>query len=447
MKPLALLLLATGTANAGGMFLPVRGVHSLERAGALVAGAEDADALFDDPAGLEHAVSAVGRWAFLIDGTFVKQAVDYARLDSAGNRLPSVSNNYPGIVSPTVAIAYRLSDRIVLAGGIAAPDAGLSRYDPQGPERYASASLAESLFVTMAFGGSYRVSKTLRIGATVQNVVSKIASRVTLSGCPAQTICAPEDPEFDADTKLTQLALFAPAASAGVQWDVLPLVTLGAMAQTPTRITNQSGTLETKLPSASFYDGAYIKGDSAGLEMNLPAIFRFGAEFHPHPRVRIEAALDVELWSIQETIAIVPKGVTIENAAGVGTYVLGKVEIPRNYRNSYAPSIGGEYRADRWSVGAGYSYETAAAPSGYVSTLTVDAGKHLFGLGGSVTLAGWEVGASAGYVKLNDVHVTLTEARVPQLTPIRDQPSEIYINAGAYKSHYVLGGLRLSHEF
>jgi len=136
-------------------------------------------------------------------------------------------------------IAYRLNDRIVLAGGIAAPDAGLSRYDPQGPERYASASLAESLFVTMAFGGSYRVSKTLRVGATVQNVVSKIASRVTLSGCPAQTICAPEDPEFDADTKLTQLALFAPAASAGVQWDVLPLVTLGAMAQTPTRITNQ----------------------------------------------------------------------------------------------------------------------------------------------------------------------------------------------------------------
>jgi len=83
------------------------------------------------------------------------------------------------------------------------------------------------------------VSKTLRVGATVQNVVSKIASRVTLSGCPAQTICAPEDPEFDADTKLTQLALFAPAASAGVQWDVLPLVTLGAMAQTPTRISNQ----------------------------------------------------------------------------------------------------------------------------------------------------------------------------------------------------------------
>ena len=61
MKRLAALTaigLASGAwsseARAGGMLLPVRGVRTVERAGALIAGADDADALWLDPAGLAH---------------------------------------------------------------------------------------------------------------------------------------------------------------------------------------------------------------------------------------------------------------------------------------------------------------------------------------------------------------------------------------------------------
>ena len=444
MRTVLAVALLAGTAHAGGMVLPVRGVHSLERGGAIVAGSEDADALFDNPAGLAHLDHG---WELLVDGAFVKQAVDYTRIDSGGNQLAPVSNQYPGIVSPTVALAYALNDRLVVSGGFGAPYAGLHRYPVDGPQRYASASLAESLFVTVAAGIAYKVSPTLRVGGTVQDVISKLESRVTLSGCPGQTVCAPEDPEFDADTKLSQLGLFAPSASAGVQWDAHPLVTLGAMAQAPARISNATGTLETKLPSSSFFDGASVHGDQASLELTLPAQLRFGAELHPDPHVRIEAALDIELWSMHDAITIVPRGVTIENQAGVGTYTLGTVSIPRNYNNSYAPSLGGEYHGDGWQVGAGYSYETAAAPKGYVSVLTVDSAKHLFGFGGGVDLLGWTVGAAVGYVKLTDVDLALADAKVPQLTPIRDQPSTIPINAGDYRSHYVLGGLRVAHRF
>lgn len=47
----ALIALATSV-EAGGLTRPTRGMHSTERAGALVVGADDADALFLDPAGL-----------------------------------------------------------------------------------------------------------------------------------------------------------------------------------------------------------------------------------------------------------------------------------------------------------------------------------------------------------------------------------------------------------
>ncbi|HEX7703403.1 MAG TPA: hypothetical protein VF403_21835, partial [Kofleriaceae bacterium] len=61
----ALIALAT-SADAGGLTLPTRGMHSTERAGALVAGADDADALFLDPAGLAR-VAGDGQRSLLFD--------------------------------------------------------------------------------------------------------------------------------------------------------------------------------------------------------------------------------------------------------------------------------------------------------------------------------------------------------------------------------------------
>lgn len=84
----------------------------------------------------------------------------------------------------------------------------------------------------------------------------------------------------------------------------------------------------------------------------------------PTPAWRIEVALDAELWSTHDEIDLSPHGV-----------------------------------------------QTAAAPIGYVSVLTVDSGKHLLGLGGGREAGGWQIGASLGIAILSDVQVSLAEAR------------------------------------
>jgi len=433
-------------ALAGGMILPVKGVRDVERAGALVAGSEDPDSLWLNPAGLVH---LMGTRSFLIGVTYLNQDVDYTRIDSGGNSMDTISNQYPGIGVPTFAISFPYKDKFVLAGGVTAPYSGLHRYDIDGTQRYSSISLAESLSLLMTFGVGYQVSPQLRVGATVQNIVSDLKSRVILSGCPGQTVCAPEDPEFDADTRVEQIDIFSPSGSIGVQYDVnyrMP-ITLGGMIQLPSKVSGE-GKLTTKLPSSGFYEGAYVKGDRASLQFWVPAMLRLGVEVRPRPEIRVELALDVELWSMHNDITIEPRGVTIENVAGVGTYVVGPTVIPRNYKNSYAPAIGGEYEINKHArVGAGYSYETAAAPKGYVSVLTVDSGKHLVGMGGSFHRNSWVLGASLGFVKLADVDVSLEEAKVPQLSPVRGQPADVMVNAGSYKSSYVLGGLRFAKQF
>jgi hypothetical protein len=80
-----------------------------------------------------------------------------------------------------------------------------------------------------------------------------------------------------------------------------------------------------------------------------------------------------------------------------------------------------------------------------VSVLTVDAPKLTVGFGGAYAADGWQIGAAIGYVHLSDVDVTAGTA--PVLQPINTSPTFIPANNGAYRSFYLLGGLRAARSF
>lgn len=434
---------ASSVAWAGGMSLPARGVRTLARGGAFVAGADDADALWQNPAGLAHGAGDRKR-TLLFDVAYVYQTVDHTRLDPAGAPLQTVRNQQPGQPAPALAASLGIGDRLVIAGGVAAPYAGTHRYEAAGPQRYASVGLAGTTFVTVAVGLAYRVSDRLRVGATLQDTVSRVEARLVVSGC-LDAACAPEDRAFDAVLDLRQTDVVAPSASIGVQYDAARAVTIGAMAQAPTRIA-APGTLALDLPTAEPFTDATVSGEVAEVSFTLPPVLRAGVELRPRPALRIEAALDVELWSVHDELAIEPLGVRIEGGAA-GPRALGRMAIPRRYRTSFAPSLGVEWHGPKLMLGAGYAYETAAAPPAYVSVLTVDAAKHLVGVGGGYEADGWQIGAAVGAAVLDDVDVPVAAARVPQLAPLRDAPPDLAVNAGWYRSRYVAAGVRFARRW
>jgi hypothetical protein len=96
--------------------------------------------------------------------------------------------------------------------------------------------------------------------------------------------------------------------------------------------------------------------------------------------------------------------------------------------------------------GAGYSYETAGAPARTVSVLAVDAAKHLIGIGGGYEEDGWQIGAAVGFVALAGVDVPITDAAVGQLAPF-GATETTNVNAGSYRSHYLLAGLRFARRW
>lgn len=443
----ATLASAAATAHAGGMYLPTRGVRPTGRGGAFVAGADDLSATWFNPAGLGHVRGS----AALIDASFVSQAIDYTRVDSGGNPQPAVSNEAPGMPIPSLGYARPLGKNGVLAVGVWAPYAGLARFPEAGAQRYSNIDLSKSIIATVGVGVGLRLGERLRVGVTLQDHVVALETLVMLSGCPGETTCAPEDPDFDSLNRVDQNSFLNPSGSVGVQLDLGKKATVGAAFQLPVWVRGQ-GTLHSRLPASGFFDGASVEGDRADISFDLPASIRAGLEVRPG-RWRIEVAGTVELWSQHDEMVIAPKGVRIVNAAGVGTYELGTMVVPREFENTLAVHLGVEGRPAQslpLTVRAGYVYETGAPPDAYLSTLTVDGDKHLVALGGGYAWGTWSVDAVLGYATMADRTVSMDTARSPQLNPIRDtaaEPLTVYVNAGDYASSWLMVGLGASRAF
>ena len=430
-------------AHAGGLVLPVHGVRSLSRGGAFIAGADDADALWQNPAGLAHAAGN-GKRQLLFDLALVYQPVDYDRIDPDGNVLPKASNEQPSNPVPSLAGSLGIGDRLVIGGGLATPYQALHRYSADSPARYASVSTTGSAFVLVTVGAAYRVSDRLRVGATVQNQFSKLAWSVVMSGCPPMTTCAPEDRTFDMPVDIEQTDYLSPSGSIGLQFDASEIATLGLAIQAPLRVS-ANGKLTAKLPASTMFANGRITGDKASVSYTLPPAVRAGVEA-TFARLRVEAALAVELWQLHDEITIEPDTIQIENVAG-GPYEFGPMKIDRDFGTSVAASLGAEYFGPQWMIGAGLAYETAAADPTHVSVLAVDGAKTLLAIGGGYAEDGWQIGGALSYTLVGDVSVPLAESKVDQLAPIHGEPLAVPVNAGTYKTHYIVAGLRFARRW
>lgn len=436
-------------AHAGGMQLPTRGIRATARGGAMVAGADGLAALGMNPAGLARIASEAPRRQLLLDLGYVGQSAQYRRIDSGMNPQESVSNGAPGLPIPTLGMSWVLSDRMVLGVGVYAPYAALGSYPDAGPQRYSLVDMSESLLAITEVALGYRVNDRLRVGAAVQNMGMFLAASMVFSGCPAQIACAPEDPEFDAVGKVTQLSVFTPSAALGAQYDVSATLRIGAALQLPFFI-NGSGSFQTRLPSSGFFNGANVEGDQADVSFTWPAVLRVGAELQPVERVRMELAASVEFWGLHDDFLIAPKDVTIQNAPGVGAYEVGEIRVPRNFDNSYALHLGIEAQpiaALPLSLLGGYAFETAAAPDEYLTVMTIDGSKHVIAGGFGYALGPWQIHATAGFVAVADRTVTPDVGKAPQINPIRAESDDVFVNWGDYSSSWVIAGAGVSRGF
>jgi long-chain fatty acid transport protein len=459
-------VIAPSDAHAAGLYFSDRGVRPLGRGGAFVAGADDFNATWYNPAGLADAGSS-----FLLDSSWLNFSSTFARqtnVPSAGGTVytdsfPTVSGSTKFLPVPTIGGTLAVGP-VTLALGAFAPYTAVASYPltlsdgtTPSPSRYSLVSLDGSALVVTGLWAAYKPVKWLRLGLGVEALVGNFDSTVVFSACPPQSlVCAAEDPQYDAFSQLKVGPIFSPSGNAGITVVPERHIRIGLSGQLPFSI-DAPATVTVKLPNAPEFDSASQQGTNAHVKFNLPGVFRAGVEgrFDLGPgAMRIEGTYEREFWSDHQSIDIVPDNITLVGIKGFPSpFAVSPISIPRGFQDSNSVRLGAEYSFMLAGYGldvrTGVNYETSAIQTAYLSPLTVDMDKVFLGFGGSLHLAThWRLDALYGHVFASSVYVNPATAAVPKVNPVQGNaaPSET-VNGGTYTAKADILGVGLNYKF
>ena len=460
--------LATGDARAGGLYFSDRGVRPLGRGGAFVAGADDLNAIWYNPAGLADAGTS-----FLLDATWLHFSSTFARQSrcptNGGTQrtdsFPTVGGTTPVLPIPTIGFSFKIPklDDLTFAVGAFAPYTAIASYPltigdgSPSPSRYSLVSLNGSALVVTGLWAAYKPAEWIRIGLGAEALVGNFDSTVVFSACPADSlVCAAEDPNYDAYSQLKVGPIFAPSGNGGITIVPEKHVRFAVSGQLPFSI-DAPATVTVRLPNAVEFDNASQQGTNAHVKFNLPAVFRAGVEgrFNVGPgELRVEVTYEREFWSEHQSIDIVPDNITLLRVTSFPSpYAVSPISIPRNFQDSNSLRVGGEYtfKLGGYVLDArlGVNYETSAIPTAYLSPLTVDMDKLFLGVGGGIHIGKhWRFDAVYGHVFASSVYVDPSIAAVPKVNPVQGNPTQSEaINGGTYTATADVLGVGLNYKF
>lgn len=471
----ALAIAATGTtreASAGGMFFSDRGARPMGRGGAFVAGADDLNAIYYNPAGLVDAGNQVMLEAavMLFRSAYTRQArvrqYDPNTGQPTGQQWDQTFPKAEGTpalgVIPTLVLSNNFGLRnTMFALGVWTPYAAGARYADTvaggpAPGRYMLLNLDGSALMVPGVWGAWAPAKWVSLGAGFQALVGTYRTLTAMTTClPDRFMCAPEQPDYDTLTQLEVGPVFAPGGNAGVTFKIGQHVRIGASYQLPFHVDSDA-TVRVRMPSAAVFNKAWQDGNKANVKMDFPWMARLGVELRlPRARTRAEIAGVYEAWKMHDTIHVTPQGVALRDVELFPpVYRVGAIDVPRGFRDTYSVRLGAEH----WeSIGGfqidarvGLMYERSAIPPAYLSTLTIDLDKYILGMGASLHISKiWRVDLMYAHVFGVTRTVSTDSARITPVNPVRTTPAEFpdVINAGRYEASADVFGIGLAVNY
>jgi len=409
-----------GRVHAGGFYLTDRGTRPLGRGFAFVAGADDPGALWYNPAG----VAGLGAQLF-VDATYTNFRVDYTRVvmdqGAVVDQYPSVSMSPLPLPIPMLAATHDFGlEKFTFGAAVIAPNAVVAKWpeDRDAGQRYSLVRMDGSLLSELALAAAWQPMPRLSLGLSVGAWVGAFHARTAVSACDGTICTQPENPDYDGIAEVKLFPFVSPTATLGVRYSG-DVVRVGASVTTPHAIEGDAS-LAVRLPSASVFDGASLRGDRASVGVLFPWILRAGVEVSPVSRLRVEGAMVYEAWSSQRSIRIVPTDVTIQDVVGIGDYDMGPITIPRNMKDVISLRLGGEYawKPESLVLRGGVNYETSAFDDAYLTALTLDSAKFVVGLGASVRV-GERIWLDVAYGHVFMANPSVRNSQVPQSAAIR----------------------------
>ena len=452
-------------AHAAGLYFSDRGVRPLGRGGAFVAGADDLNATWYNPAGLADAGTS-----FLLDASWLNFSSTFTRQtnvpSAAGtvytDSFPTVAGSTKFIPIPTVGGSYRIG-KVTLALAVFSPYTAIpvtrSSSPTAPPPRRATPSSpsTESALAVTGLWMAYKPVRWFQFGLGVRR--SSEPSTPPSSSAPVRRRASSAPRKIRSTTPSPSSRsnpIFAPSANGGLTFTPEKHVRIGLSGQLPMWV-DAPATISVRLPNAPEFDAASQQGNSAHVKFTLPAVVRIGVEGRFNLAgggMRVEATYEREFWDEHQSIDIQPDNVTLLGIKGFPSpFAVSPISIPRHFQDSNSFRLGAEYSFTLAGYGfdarIGGNYETSAIPTAYLSPLTVDMNKFFLGLGGSLHIAKhWRLDAMYGHVFASSVYVDPAVAAVPKVNPVQGNPvNGETVNGGTYTATADVLGVGLNYRF
>lgn len=421
-------------AEAGGYTLPIQSVRALSVGGALVAGAEGADAFWYNPARLGASSLGLGVAIVAADATFTRAGGPQDGV--------SVSNEATPLPIPQLGVVWQPHERFSLGLGAYAPFGGQYQFAEEGPQRYALVRNDQTKLLFVHLAAAVRFGD-FRLGAGLQNVIGTLSQRTMFSGYTG-LFGFPEDPELDVLTELELHDPFTLTANFGASYDLGP-VSLGFTVQLPFSVGGE-GTFRVRLPRSPFFDPTTIEGDRVRVDVPFPLAFRGGARWQIIPRLSVEAAFGFEAWSVQDELRIEPvTPITLRNVPSIGDYALGTVVLPKRMRDTFSLHLGADGEVlDGFHVRGGVFYEPSSFDDATFSVAVLDGDKLGLTLGLSFDVG--PVRLDAAFARIMQGTRTVVDSQVTQQNPTNPTQTSVVGN-GIYESGFWTAGIGASWRF
>ncbi|MCA9514698.1 MAG: outer membrane protein transport protein [Myxococcales bacterium] len=446
-------------AHAAGFYVPERGARALSMGGAFIAGADDMNAQWLNPAALTRLSDDLNLYLdvglIFASRSFDRQDdPEVTRKDPAyASGFPTVENEGPPFVDPSLGVATHFGlDDFVFALGAYGPYAGTNEWPEDGPQRYSLINLnALELFIQASV--AWRVSDELAVGVGLQWVFTDITQRLQISSYPGAFGWA-EAQDMDTLAEVKVKDVFSPSANFGLLVTPVPALDIGLSVQLPVSV-EATGTVETRTPSNYYFKDVTVTGDAMKVSLDFPPMFRLGVRVHDGDLWSAELAAVYEMWSVMDGIVVAPGdgGVQFDNVPGIGSYRVRPFDIRLEHDDSFSLRLGGFVRlAPVVTLRAGAFYEKSPIKDRFMSVLVFDNDKAGGTLGATLDLGAVEIDLALAYVKLFER--TVTDSEKYQVNPLYDEDAAPYgeagphvVGNGTYEGSYFMVSTALSAGF
>ena len=325
------------TSFALGFRNPDQGARATAQGEAFVAQADDASAIYYNPAGLTQ-----------VKGTQVTSGILLGWPSWKYTGAGGSDEMNTGYMLPHIYVASDFGfERWRFGLGYNIPFGNSAEYDVNGP-LVGNTKKAELAVHAISPGAAYRFNDQLSLG-----VVLNVYYGTTM------TSSSPFGPGTEAHFRGDGATV---GATVGLLWKINARNSVGVVYRSPFAIDFEGhARLSPFDPSR----------DNGSATIDFPQSIAVGYAFRPLPRWKLEADIEWTNWDTLNTLLLRAPGSLMDGTA-----------VPFDWEDSFFYEFGTEYQVnDRWALRAGYIFSENSVPTSTLSPSVPDADRHVFSAG------------------------------------------------------------------